>query len=68
MRSPDVRVALNMGAGGGIGRGMRLPSTAHTTRSWRIHDIAYDFRREDVWALSTPGGSEDFPRLVCQIA
>ena len=43
---------------------MRLPKTAHTERPWRIHDVAYDFRVEDVWALPTPGGHDDFPRLV----
>jgi Protein of unknown function (DUF2867) len=31
---------------------------------WRIHDITNDFRVEDVWALSTPGGADDFPRLL----
>ncbi|PPK62227.1 DUF2867 domain-containing protein [Actinokineospora auranticolor] len=43
---------------------MRLPNTAHTQRPWRIHEIAPDFHLEDVWALPTPGGVEDFPRLV----
>ncbi len=43
---------------------MRLPSTAHTSRPWRIHDVAPDFEVEDVWALPTPGGPDDFPRLV----
>ena len=43
---------------------MRLPSSAHTHRPWRIHAIAYDFRLEDVWALPTPGGPDDFPLLV----
>ena len=43
---------------------MRLPATAHTSRPWRIHEIAPDFELEDVWALPTPGGAEDFPRLV----
>jgi Protein of unknown function (DUF2867) len=47
---------------------MRLPDTAHTSRPWRIHQIAPDFRLEDVWSLPTPGGSEDFPRLVEQFA
>ena len=47
---------------------MRLPSTAHTSRPWRIHEIAPDFRLEDVWALSTPGVAEDFPLLVEGIA
>lgn len=43
---------------------MKLPNTAHTSRPWRIHEITPDFRLEDVWALPTPGGPEDFPRLV----
>jgi hypothetical protein len=43
---------------------MKLPSEAHTSRPWRIHEIASDFRLEDVWALPTPGGPGDFPRLV----
>jgi hypothetical protein len=47
---------------------MRLPNTAHTSRPWRIHELARDFRLEDVWALPTPGGPDDFPRLVRQIA
>ena len=43
---------------------MRLPTTAHTSRPWRIHQLTRDFRVEDVWALPTPGGPDDFPRLV----
>jgi Protein of unknown function (DUF2867) len=43
---------------------MRLPDEAHTGRPWRIHEIAPDFRLEDVWALPTPGGPDDFPRLM----
>jgi hypothetical protein len=46
---------------------MRLPTTAHTTRPWRIHELAPDFRVEDVWSLPTPGGPDDFPRLVEQV-
>jgi Protein of unknown function (DUF2867) len=42
----------------------RLPDTAHTSLPWRIHEVATDFRLEDVWALPTPGGPDDFPRLV----
>lgn len=42
----------------------RLPNSAHTSRPWRIHEIAGDFRLEDVWALPTPGGPDDFPRLI----
>jgi hypothetical protein len=43
---------------------MRLPDEAHFSRPWRIHEIAPDFRLEDVWALPTPGGPDDFPRLM----
>jgi Protein of unknown function (DUF2867) len=43
---------------------MKLPATAHTSRPWRIHEIAPDFRVEDVWALPTPGGPGDLPRFV----
>jgi len=43
---------------------MRLPNTVHTSRPWRIHELTRDFRLEDVWALPTPGGPDDFPRLV----
>jgi hypothetical protein len=47
---------------------MKLPNTAHTSRPWRIHELTPDFRLEDVWALPTPGGPDDFPRLVELIA
>src|SRR5262245_55153292 len=47
---------------------MRLANTAHTSRPWRIHELTRDFRLEDVWALPTPGGPDDFPRLVQAIA
>jgi hypothetical protein len=43
---------------------MRLPESAHTSRPWRIHELTRDFEVEDVWALPTPGGPDDFPRLV----
>ena len=43
---------------------MRLADSAHTSRPWRIHELTPDFRLEDVWALPTPGGPDDFPRLV----
>jgi len=46
------------------GSGMRLPNGAHTSLPWRIHELTRDFRLEDVWALPTPGGPDDFPRLV----
>lgn len=45
-----------------------LPPSAHSSRPWRIHEIAPDFRLEDVWALPTPGGPDDFPRLVQSMA
>src|SRR5438132_9467719 len=47
---------------------VRLPNAAHTSRPWRIHELASDFRLEDVWALPTPGGPDDLPRLVQQFA
>jgi hypothetical protein len=43
---------------------MRLPNAAHESRPWRIHELTHDFRLEDVWELPTPGGPDDFPRLV----
>jgi hypothetical protein len=43
---------------------MKLPDSAHTSRPWRIHHITRDFRLEDVWALDTPGGPDDFPLLI----
>lgn len=47
---------------------MRLPDSAHTGRLWRIHALTPDFRLEDVWALPTPGGPDDFPRLVAGVS
>jgi hypothetical protein len=46
---------------------LRLPKTAHTSRPWRVHEFTEDFELEDVWALPTPGGPDDLPRLVQQI-
>jgi hypothetical protein len=43
---------------------MRIPNGTHTSRPWRIHEVVGDFRLEDVWELPTPGGPDDFPRLV----
>ena len=47
---------------------MTVPNSTHTSRPWRIHDLVPDFRLEDVWALPTPGGPDDFPRLVEQMS
>jgi hypothetical protein len=47
---------------------MRLPDSEQTSRPWRIHELTRDFRLEDVWALPTPGGPDDFPRLVEMVA
>jgi len=44
--------------------GVKLPSEAHTSRPWRIHELVPDFRLEDVWALPAQGGPDDFQRLV----
>ena len=43
---------------------MRLPNTEHTERPWRIHEIARDFRLEDVWAIPAPVGADEFPKAV----
>jgi hypothetical protein len=43
---------------------MRLPNSAHESHSWRIRDVAPDFRLEDVWALPAQGGADDFAKLV----
>lgn len=47
---------------------MKLPNSAHFSRPWRIRDLTRDFRLEDVWALPTPGGPDDFPRLIELVA
>ena len=48
--------------------GTRLPDSTHKSRPWRIHELAGDFRLEDLWALPTPGRADDFPRLVQQMS
>ena len=46
---------------------MRLSNAAHKSSPWCIHGLTGDFSLEDVWALPTPGGPDDFSRLVRQI-
>jgi hypothetical protein len=43
---------------------MRLPNSDHEAHAWRIQEVAYDFRLEDVWELPARGRVEDFPRLL----
>lgn len=43
---------------------MRLPNSAHTAHPWRIHEVAADFRIEDVWGMPAPGGPTEFQRAV----
>jgi hypothetical protein len=43
---------------------LRLPNSEHQARSWRIDEVAPDFRLEDVWALPVEGAREDFARLL----
>jgi hypothetical protein len=43
---------------------MRLPNAEHECRSWRIREVAPDFRLEDVWALPAQGGADDFATLI----
>jgi hypothetical protein len=42
----------------------RLPDSAHTSQPWRIHEVAPDFRVEDVWGMPLDLGPEDFPKAV----
>ena len=44
--------------------GAKQPNAIHTSQPWRIHELAGDFKLEDVWALPTPGGPDDFHYLV----
>jgi hypothetical protein len=43
---------------------MRLSNSDHDNRTWRIHEVAPDFRLEDAWALPAQGGAEDFATLL----
>jgi hypothetical protein len=45
----------------------RLPNSVHMSYPWRIHEIAADFRLEDVWALPVRGEQSDFPQLVASM-
>lgn len=43
----------------------RLDTSTYTDRPWRIHEIAGDFKVEDVWSFRTPGaGADDFPTML----
>jgi DMSO/TMAO reductase YedYZ molybdopterin-dependent catalytic subunit len=65
---PPIAFLCARGSRPSRGPRMRIPNSEHTSRPWRIHDLTRDFRLEDVWALPTPGGPDDFPRLVQAIA
>ena len=41
-----------------------LPTSAHDSLPWRIHEIVTDFTLEDVWALPARGGADDFQVLL----
>jgi hypothetical protein len=44
---------------------MRLPSSAHESRPWRIHAIVPDFTLEDIWTIpAVNGGIEDFQTAI----
>ena len=47
---------------------MKLPTSEHTSRPWRIHEIAGGFDVEDVWQLPGRGGPGDFPKLIETLA
>src|SRR5690349_12568461 len=68
---PQVEPSLSCGAGRSSRiRYARSPMPTRsrwkcmTTPPWRIHELVGDFQLLDVWALPTPGGPDDFPRLV----
>jgi hypothetical protein len=42
----------------------RISAADHFSHPWRIHQFTKEFHVLDVWALPTPGGPGDFPRLV----
>jgi hypothetical protein len=43
---------------------MRLSNSEHEAHTWRICEVAPDFRLEDVWALPAQGGPDDFATLL----
>jgi hypothetical protein len=43
---------------------MRLPNSEHESHSWRIREVAPDFRLEDVWALPVQGDAGDFATFL----
>jgi hypothetical protein len=43
---------------------MRLSNSEHELHTWRIREVAPDFRLEDAWALPAQGGAEDFATLL----
>jgi hypothetical protein len=43
---------------------MRLPNSEHEFDSWRIREVAPDFRLEDAWALPAAGAAGEFPALL----
>jgi hypothetical protein len=42
----------------------RVPSSAHLSQPWRIHEIVPDFTLEDVWALPVEGERGEFGKLL----
>jgi hypothetical protein len=43
---------------------IRLPDSAHSSRPWRIHEIAPDFLIEDVWGMPVDLDPREFPKAV----
>ena len=43
---------------------MRVANATVEAHPWRIHEIAPDFRVEDVWALPVHGDADEFPSLL----
>jgi len=42
----------------------RVPADEHALLSWRLTEVAADFRLEDAWALPIEGRQDEFPELV----
>ena len=43
---------------------MKIPNETVETQTWRIKEIAPDFKLLDVWALPAEGGPDQFPELL----
>jgi hypothetical protein len=47
---------------------MRVPVEEHTSRPWRIHEVAAGFEVEDVWALPVTGKADEWRQAAEMMA